>query len=107
MEAIIEALSTLYEWFAGGIYEFVVEAYAWVSIKAMTFWVQALLWKLQFVWDVGGAVIRQLGIADEINARMASLPPDAAALVSYAKIPEALNMIANAGMARVLLRFWS
>lgn len=105
MEAILEALNALYEWVASGVYTFFVDLWAWVALKAMTWWFDALLWKLTFVWDVASEVISSLGVANEINARLAALEPNSAALVRYAKVPEALNLVATAGVSNVLLRF--
>lgn len=105
MEAIMEALNALYEWFASGLYDFVVEFWSWVAIKAVTWWYEALLWKLTFAWDIASEVVSDLSMAGEISAAISALPGQAEDWVRYARVPEALNLIGTAGVTKIVLRF--
>lgn len=106
MEALLEGLNAIYEWFASGIYTFFVELWAWLSIKVMTWWFYALVWKLEFFWAVAGSIIRELAITDFINQRLSLLPQQMYQYLQYAAVPAALNIIAQAGMTKLLLRVW-
>lgn len=105
VQALLDGLNAIYEWIASGIYTFLVEFYGWVAVKALTWWYEALVWKLTLAWDVGSAVVSELSMASTIQSWLSALPSNARSLVNYARVPEAINLIATAGFSKIVLRF--
>nr|CAA45209.1 2-aminobenzoate-CoA ligase [Pseudomonas sp.]CAA47168.1 2-aminobenzoate-CoA ligase [Pseudomonas sp.] len=76
--------------------------------RRLTWWYEALVWKLTLAWDIGpgrSAVVSELSMASTIQTWLSVLPSNARSLVNYARVPEAINLIATAGFSKIVLRF--
>lgn len=87
------------------MYDMLSSFVAYLITKALTAWFDFLLWQLEFAWGIGSQVVENLHLAETINTALGGLPSDARGVVMYFRIPEAINMIFNAGVAKLVLNW--
>jgi len=102
MSEFMEWANSMYQFFTSGSYTFVEEAFAQLIIWGMTLWFQIQLWALQFMWSVASAVIDNIGLADVLESAWSGLDPQLRAFLVRYNVPDAINMIINACVARYI-----
>lgn len=87
------------------MYDMLSSFAAYLITKMLTAWFDFLLWQLEFAWSIGSQVVSNLHLAETINTALGGLPADARSAVMYFRVPEAINMIFNAGVAKIVLNW--
>lgn len=102
---MIEFFNEMYAWMTNGIYDFVVEAYAWIIIKVTEFRLAFQLTLLEFSWDVAKEILTQLNISSEIQKALNFLPSDTVQQLNFFNVINGINLLLNAWVTRFVLRF--
>ncbi|PHR84507.1 MAG: hypothetical protein COA59_06015 [Colwellia sp.] len=102
---MLDALLGIYEFLTSGIYGFVVEFYAWVIIKITYFRYEAMLWSLNFSWDIAQSILIQLDISTQINNSLSRLPQDTVSQLNFFNIITGFNLLINAFVTRFVMGF--
>lgn len=102
---MIQFFNDILTWLSTGIYDFVVEAYAWIIIKVTTFKFGFMLTMLEFYWGVAKEILQQLNISQEITSALSSLPQGTVEKLNFFNVINGINLILNAFVTRFVLRF--
>ncbi|SFB90495.1 DUF2523 family protein [Pseudoalteromonas denitrificans] len=102
---MFDMIQGIYEFFTTGIYDFVVEAYAWVIIKIAAFQLKATIASIEFAWDIAKEIITQLNISAEMQVALERLPPDVVSKLNFFNVINGLNLLLNAFVTRFVMRF--
>lgn len=102
---MIEFFNEMYTWITSGIYDFVVEVYAWVIIKIAGFQLKATMASITFAWDIAREIITQLNISSEMQAALNRLPPEVVDKLNFFNVINGLNLLLNAFVTRFVMRF--
>lgn len=104
MEALVESFFVLMEFIGTGIYDFVVEVFAyaveWLAITKIQF----LIFITQFSWDIASNIIANLGLSAAINSSWSTLDSDLLGYLTFFRIPEAINILIQAYIAKFVMR---
>lgn len=76
-----------------------------IIIWLLIAYLEAKLYMLEIAYEIASALISAVGISDAINAAWTNVPVTARAVLTYLKIPEAINMIISAVITRFVLSF--
>lgn len=100
MESLLDGIQYLVDFFSGE-----QEVSIWDHIQA-----QIIIWYLKIkifavsqAWSVSYAVLQQLEISSAINAAFASLDGTIGYIMSLFKVPEAINILVQAHVTRMVL----
>jgi hypothetical protein len=102
---MIEFFNEMYAFITSGIYDFVVEVYAWLIIKITAFQLQAAMASIEFAWDIAREIITQLNISSEMQSALSQLPPDIVDKLNFFNVINGLNLMLNALVTRFVMRF--
>lgn len=98
-----EYLTYFVVWFSEGIYDFIVEIYAWGIIKVEQFKWWWLKESLIFAWDIAHQLLIDLNISSKLTAAWSSLDSDTLGWLSFFRIPECINVLLNAAATRFVM----
>lgn len=101
---LVEGWQYLIDFISSGIYEFVIETTAYMIKASVIFAVQIQIWFVQFSWDVAKEIIANLSITDEVITRYDGLNVDVKNTLGALMLPDAFNMIINAGVTKFVMR---
>lgn len=76
-----------------------VQVGAWYVIGAT----KAKVWFIGISWQIASQLMSQLNISSAIQTYWGQMDSEILAYVSWFKIPEALNMVLNAGITRYVM----
>lgn len=103
MESVIDAISDFYSWLNSGLYELITDAFAqlviWITIAA----IELKIFLIEFGWDVAQSIMANYGISDYINRAWGDLDSDLLGYLTFFRIPESLNIIFQALIAKFSL----
>jgi hypothetical protein len=103
---MIETLNSIREFMlGGGIYDLFVSLYSWVIIKITIWNFTALMYSLQFSFDIAKEIMQQLNITNEMNNLLATLPPDTYQQLQFFNVIEGINLLLNAAATRFVMSF--
>lgn len=103
--AVIDFFDLVQNFFTSGIYSLLTEFTAW-AIK----WLIVFLWKaklalLEFSYDVALDLMASLQISNYLNTFWSAIDGRIASMMQFFKIPEAINILLNAGFTRFVFKF--
>lgn len=90
---------TLLGTFPDLINDWLVKSAAWFVIAAT----QAKIEFVKFSWEVAQEVLNQLNISATINQYWSSIDSKVMGVLTFLKLPEALNLILNAHLTRYVM----
>lgn len=102
---MFEFLENISKFFTDGIYNFFVELWAWFVVKFSVAWIEFQIAAMKFAWDIAKQIVVDLGLAEKVNAAWSGLPAQIYSTAAFFRLPDAFNMILNAGITRFVLRF--
>ena len=102
-ESVGEFFDFVGEFIKVGIYDLIVEAFAefiiWSQIQLIYF----KMWTLGFAYDIAQEMIAQLNVSAFINQAWSSLGSKIVNLLTFFKVPTAINIILSARVTRFVL----
>lgn len=102
---MIEFLSEILTFITSGIYDFCVEAYAWIIIKVTVYKVEGMLFAMKYSWEVAREIMTQLNISQEITSALSALPPETIDHLNFFNVINGINLMLNAFITRFVMRF--
>lgn len=102
---MIDFFNDMLAWINSGIYDFVVEAYAWIIIKVTEFKLGFLITMMEFSWDVGKEILTQLNVSEAVTNALSALPAETVAKLNFFNVINGLNLILNAVVTRFVMKF--
>jgi hypothetical protein len=85
-----------------------------IPAKADSYWERIILWviilwielkiaSIDFAWSLASGFLASVGISNHIQSAWSLLPSQAAAFLSYLRVPEAINLIITSYITRFIL----
>ncbi len=71
----------------------------WIIIT----YLEAKVYMITFAYEIAGGIVENLGISSVINSAFSALPNAFKSVISYLRIPEAVNMLISAYVTRFVL----
>ena len=104
MDALIDGVQWIIDFFNTGLYAFVKETLqelvSWIVIAKLEF----QIFMLEFSWGVAKNVLINLGISQLIDSSWAALDSDLLGYLTFFRVPEALNLRLNAYTTKIVLK---
>ncbi len=105
VNSVVELGQTVSDFFTGGIYDLIVAATAWFVKWAVAAMWSAKLAALEFSWDVAQELLTSLNISSHLNNAWNSLNSQVLQLLTFFRVPEALNIVFSAATTKFVFRF--
>ncbi len=102
---LFDLVQTLVDFIKNGIYQFIVDVFAYIIVWWHKLKLQSLIFMVQFSWDIAAQIMQDLNITGFLNSMYAHLDNQILGFMLYFRIPEALNTILNAYLTRYIFRF--
>lgn len=85
-----------------------------IPAKADSYWERIILWvvimwievkiaAVDFAWSLASGILSSVGISQHIQSAWSYLPSQAAAFLSYLRVPEGINLIITSYLTRFIL----
>jgi len=105
VDAVIEILRSIGRFFTQDIYQFFVDAFAYMVEQLTLGSIKFTIWSMGFAWDVSKTIIDDLGVSDQLNAAWASLDSETVNVLTFFAIPELIGMLVTAAVTAYTLKF--
>lgn len=102
---MLDALQAIWDWFAVGIYDFFVSAFAWFSIKWATWKIEMNLLMIQLAWEVAGEVIASFQLTEKFTEYVGMLNADTKNALAFFNIFAGIDILFKACITRFILNF--
>lgn len=102
---MMQFFNEILTWITSGIYDFTVEAYAWIIIKVMIFKIESQLFLVTFAWDIAKEILTELNISQEVESALSALPAETVQHLNFFNVINGINLILNAFVTRFVMRF--
>lgn len=90
---------------SNGIYQFFTKWFAEFIKWYMVGWYKAKLQAITFAWDVAQELLASLNLSEHINIAFSALDSRVVQIISFFRIPEAINIVLSAYTTRFVLNF--
>jgi len=101
----LDILKYIADWITTGIYQFFIDAIAYLLTAFLIKWLEFKLWGLQFAWAIAKALYSSIGANAQLQAAWGMLPSDVASACRFFHVPEAVNVLLTAAMTRFAMSF--
>lgn len=103
MDSIVEAINYVLNWLSTGVYEWGEEAMKQATAYYVVAVIKAKIWAVGFAWDVAKIVLANIGLSQYITQAWNHLDSQAVAYLTFFRVPDALNIIIQAYVTRLVL----
>jgi len=93
------------KWFNETIYEFFVNAFAYLVEQMTLASIKFTIWSSQFAWDIAKNIIDDLGVTDALNSAWSTIPGDTVSILAFFQIPDVINILLTALVTSYTLKF--
>lgn len=100
---IAEFFTTIWEFINQGIFDILRDFAVWGLAKLTVWWFQAKLQSIQVAFGICQSVIADLNLSGMIASAFAGVDSKYMTLVTYARMPEAINLVSSAALTRWVL----
>jgi hypothetical protein len=104
-DAIVSFRQDIEDYRSSGIYQFFTKWFAEFIKWSMVGWYKAKLQAIIFSWDVASEILDSLNISEQIETAFGQLDSDLVSIISFFRIPEAINIILSAYTTRLVMTF--
>jgi hypothetical protein len=105
LDTIIDFFNKILDFIQSGLYEFVTAAFGQFIIYTTIALIKFKLYMMVFAWDVAQQILAQLNITQQLNSAWAGIDSKSMQLVSFFRLPDALNIVLTARVTRYVLDF--
>jgi hypothetical protein len=88
-----------------GIYQFFTKFFAEFLKWSAVGWFKFKLQALTFSWDVASEILSSLNVSEQIETAFGQLDSNIVSIISFFRIPEAINIILSAYTTRLVMTF--
>lgn len=100
-----ELLQQILDWLNSDIFQFVIDAIAYVAIKAIGIFFVIAVVVLDVLWQVVESMLVQLGVGEAINTALQSVDATWLQLVNAVHGIEAMLIVLNAKIVKFVIGF--
>jgi hypothetical protein len=104
-ESISNFFQFIYDFFAEGIYDFAVWAFAKFIEYSTKAFLEFAIWSLPFAWNTAKQIIIDLDLSSMINSAWSQLGSNTQGLATMLRIPECVNVLLSGAVTKYVLRF--
>ena len=102
---IVEFRQDVEDFRSTGIYEFCVKWFAEFIKWYLVGWYKVKLQSITFAWDIAQEILTSLSISEKIDLAFSALDSLVVQVISFFRIPEAINIVLSAYTTRFVLNF--
>lgn len=102
---VVDPISRLLKFFEDDIYQFFVDAFAYLVEQLTLGSIKFMIWSMQFGWDVAEQIILDLGLNDKLNQAWGLMDNDTISILSFFGIPEVVSILLSAIVTSYVLKF--
>lgn len=103
--AIVGFRQDLEDYRSSGIYQFFTKVFAEFIKWSIVGWYKFKLQSVIFAYDVASEILESLDLSSAIDASFSALDERVVQIISFFRIPEALNIILSAYTTRIVMNF--
>lgn len=102
---LMEPINFVINWFQVTIYDYSVEAFAYM-VKQMTLAsIGFMVWAIGFAWEVAEQIIQDLGVTDALNSAWSTIPGDTVSVLTFFQIPQMVSILVTAFITAYVMKF--
>lgn len=105
VNSIVDFRQELDDFRTSGIYKFFTQWFAEFIKWSMVGWFKFKLQALTFAWDVANEILTSLNLSQQIDLAFSALDSNVVSIISFFRIPEAINIILSAYTTRLVMTF--
>lgn len=105
VNSIVDFRQELDDFRTSGIYKFFTQWFAEFIKWSMVGWFKFKLQALTFAWDVASEILTSLNLSQQIDMAFSALDSNVVSIISFFRIPEAINIILSAYTTRLVMTF--
>jgi len=105
MDWLLVPVTQIIEFITNGVYDLIIEAYAFLVIKLTLFYIESMIFSISFSWDVAKEVFQQLGITNALSQAWSYLDSETLSTLTFFGIPDVVNILTNALLTSYVLKF--
>ena len=105
VNSIVDFRQELDDFRTSGIYKFFTQWFAEFIKWSMVGWFKFKLQALTFAWDVANEILTSLNLSQQIDMAFSALDSNLVSIISFFRIPEAINIILSAYTTRLVMTF--
>lgn len=108
MEALLDALQWIADFFGGtgdDMANFFDQTMTYVLQRMLIWWYELKLEGVQLAWGIAKGIIEDLGVAAQLTQAWSQVPPEALSVLKFFRIPEAVSVMLNAAVTRMVINF--
>ena len=90
---------------SSGIYQFFTHWFAEFLKWFVVGWYKAKLQAITFSWDVASEILSSLNLSSVLQSAFSQLDSNVVSVISFFRIPEAINLILSAHVTRQVMTF--
>lgn len=102
---LVDFIQYIWDWFAAGIYDFFVAAFAYAGLVITKVWLKFQLFMLDAAFKLYSEFVESLNLSEYLQQKYNSLDSAVISTLAYFKVPEGLTLIFNAIGTKIALRF--
>ena len=107
VNSIVDLTKEIDDFRSTGIYQFFTKWFAEFVKWIMVAWYKTKLQALVFSWDIAQEILSSLDISNAINSAFSNLDSNVVSILSFFRIPEAINIVLSAYTTRLVMSFIS
>ena len=104
MDQIIDGIQQLVNFSYDGVYGFFYEIFVEISTWFVIWQIEAKIFFLKFAWDVAQNLLANIGISSMIESSWSAIDSTTMSYITFFRLPEAFNILIQAGITKFTLR---
>jgi hypothetical protein len=105
VNSIVDLRQQIEDFRSSGIYQFFTHWFAEFLKWWVVGWYKAKLQAITFSWDVAHEILSSLNLSTVVESAFSQLDSKVVSIISFFRIPEAINMILSAYVTRQVMTF--
>ncbi|MEI6747373.1 MAG: DUF2523 family protein [Methylococcaceae bacterium] len=105
VNSIVDIHQQIDDFRSTGIYQFFTKWFAEFLKWWVVGWYKFKLQAITFSWDVASEILSSLNLSTVVTSAFSQLDSKVISIISFFRIPEALNMILSAYVTRLVMTF--
>jgi len=102
---VFDFFEQILQWLDSDIYVFFRDAYSYYLLQVTEARLKSQLFIIDASWEAAKALLSSLNISGELNVLMGRLEPSTVKLMNFFNIPSGINLLINALITRLVMRF--
>lgn len=105
VNSIVDIRQEIEDFRSSGIYQFFMHWFAEFLKWCVVGWYKVKLQAITFSWDVANEILSSLNLSTVVESAFAQLDSKVVSIISFFRLPEAINLILSAHVTRQVMNF--